>query len=109
MNAREFDYDPDFDDYEMIQDTWLDNGDYESDYSVGRDSNDDEYDDVDHDQVLASYGYPQGGSDVGAVSHLDTKYQESVSADLNSDAEDEVKSSSSAIRYNLVKIGRAHV
>ena len=102
MDTREFDYDPDFDDYEMIQDTWLDNGDYESDYSVGRDSSDDEYDDVDHDQVLVSYGYPKGDSDIGVVSHLDNNYQAPVSADCNSEEEDEEKSGSSVIRYNLV-------
>ena len=102
FGRRDFDYDPDFDDYETVQDAWLDESDDAPDYSYSPESNDDEYDDVDHDEVLASYGYPPDDSYIGDERHSDNEYHEWVSMDLNSDAEDELASSFSDIRYNLV-------
>lgn len=101
MNVREFDYDPDLDDYEFAQSSWLNESDDDPDYSHDHESNDDEYDDGEHDKVLASYGYPPDNSYVVDERHSDNEYHASVLEDFNSDAEDELSSSLSAIRCNL--------
>lgn len=109
MNDRDFDYDPELDDHEVIQDLWLDESDDvkfgdEVGYSVAVSTENDEdfYDDVDHDKVIALYGYQPHDSHIGEEPDLDTEYHERVSMDSNSDTEDELSSSYLAIRCNLV-------
>jgi hypothetical protein len=59
----EYDYDPDFDDYEVVQDLWSEDGDdLETSFEEASDENDEIfYDYLDHDAILASYGYSPDG------------------------------------------------
>lgn len=59
----EYDYDQNFDDYEVVQDLWSEDGDdLETSFEEASDENDEIfYNYLDHDAILASYRYPPDG------------------------------------------------